>query len=282
MRSGQPPKQAPWLRAFPIMRAMQSINGFLYDDEADLLLAATARVLAMPGPPRSVVEIGSYCGKSTVVFGMTARVLHPDAKVYAIDPHQGELSVGDEIVPGEPTFKQFQRNMAAAGLEQVVVPIRKRSTDVRWNLPIGLLFVDGLHDYLSVSRDFAHFAPWVVPGGLVAFHDYGKRDFPGVTTFVDEAVAAWRLPARAACQWVGRVGEAGHAEEGSGCAIVPLGCGRSSTAFPSTKQSDHRVERVTRPLRNRQPVRASGGRVEATGHLRVQLGHAGQQDSYGR
>ena len=168
---------------------VSSINGFLYDDEADLLLAATARVLAMPGPPRSVVEIGSYCGKSTVVFGMTARVLHPDAKVYAIDPHQGELSVADEIVPGEPTFKQFQRNMAAAGLEQVVVPIKQRSTDVRWNLPIGLLFVDGLHDYLSVSRDFAHFAPWVVPGGLVAFHDYGKRDFPGVTSFVDEAVA---------------------------------------------------------------------------------------------
>ena len=78
--------------------------------------------------------------------------------------------------------------MAEAGLEQVVVPIRKHSTDVRWNLPIGLLFVDGLHDYLSVSRDFDHFAPWVVPGGLVAFHDYGKRDFPGVTTFVDEAV----------------------------------------------------------------------------------------------
>lgn len=189
MRSSQRPKQAPWLRAHPIMQAMQSIDGFLYDDEADLLLAATARVLAMPGPPRAVVEIGSYYGKSTVVFGLAAKVLHPEAKVYAIDPHQGELSVGDQTVSGQPTFEQFQRNMAAAGLEQVVVPIRKRSTEVRWNAPIGLLFVDGLHDYLSVSRDFAHFAPWVVPGGLVAFHDYGKRDFPGVTTFVDEAVA---------------------------------------------------------------------------------------------
>ena len=75
VRSSQPRKQTPWLRALPIMRAMQSINGFLYDDEADLLLAATARVLAMAGPPRAVVEIGSYCGKSTVVMGMTARVL---------------------------------------------------------------------------------------------------------------------------------------------------------------------------------------------------------------
>ena len=282
MRSDQRPKQAPWLRAFPIMRAMQSINGFLYDDEADLLLAATARVLAMPGPPRSVVEIGSYCGKSTVVFGMTARVLHPDAKVYAIDPHQGELSVGDEIVPGEPTFKQFQRNMAAAGLEQVVVPIKQRSTDVRWNLPIGLLFcrwpprlpqrVTGFRSFRAVGRSGrSRRVPRLREAGLSRCDDLRRR-----------SRRPWRLPARAARQWVGRVGEAGHAEEGSGCAIVPLGCGHSSMAFPSTKQSDHRVERVTRPLRNRQPVRASGACVEATGHLRVQLGHAGQQDSYGR
>jgi predicted O-methyltransferase YrrM len=189
MPSNRSPNHAPWLRALPIMRMMQSINGFLYDEEADLLLAATARALAMPGSPRAVVEIGSYRGKSTAVLGMAAKALHPDAKVYAIDPHDGGLSVGDETVPGESTFEEFQRNMAAAGLEEVVVPIKERSTDVRWESPIGLLFVDGLHDYLNVSRDFAHFDPWVVPGGLVAFHDYGKSDFPGVTTFVDEVVA---------------------------------------------------------------------------------------------
>ncbi len=49
------------------MQAMQGVEGFLYDDEADLLLAATVRMLSMPGTPRAVIEIESYCGKSTVI-----------------------------------------------------------------------------------------------------------------------------------------------------------------------------------------------------------------------
>jgi hypothetical protein len=40
----------------------------------------------------------------------------------------------------------------------------------------------------------------VVPGGYVAFHDYGKPDFPGVTSFVDEIVEGgyWQPVQRAA------------------------------------------------------------------------------------
>ena len=40
-----------------------------------------------------------------------------------------------------------------------------------WRLPIALLFVDGLHDYSSVARDFFHFEPYLEKGGYVAFHD---------------------------------------------------------------------------------------------------------------
>jgi len=50
-----------------------------------------------------------------------------------------------------------------------------------------LLFIDGLHDYASVSRDFAHFERSVVPGGYVVFDDYDVA-FPGVIQFVDEVL----------------------------------------------------------------------------------------------
>jgi hypothetical protein len=56
---------------------------------------------------------------------------------------------------------------------------------VKWDKPISLLLIDGLHDYPSVSGDFFKFSDWIKPGGFVAFHDYADY-FPGVKAFVDE------------------------------------------------------------------------------------------------
>lgn len=193
------PKQSQWLLSWPIIRAMQGIDGFLSEEQGDLLLAAAARALTMPGSPGTVVEIGSYCGKSTVVFGLVAKTLRPEARVYAIDPHEGMLSTTPDVLQVEPTFARFQRNMETAGLEQVVVPIRACSAAVPWDKPISLLFIDALHDYQSVSQDFLHFASWVVPHGYVAFHDYGNTFFPDVTRFVDEVIASGNYPRVQGC-----------------------------------------------------------------------------------
>ena len=57
--------------------------------------------------------------------------------------------------------------------------------EVRWDQPISLLLIDGLHDYANVSRDFFHFEKWVASNAYVAFHDYADY-FPGVKAFVDE------------------------------------------------------------------------------------------------
>jgi hypothetical protein len=79
--------------------------------------------------------------------------------------------------------------MESAGLSGVVVTVQKHSFDVSWSRPIGFLFIDGLHDYLNVSRDFSHFQNWLAPGSYVAFHDYGD-DYPDVRTFVDDLLAS--------------------------------------------------------------------------------------------
>ena len=55
--------------------------------------------------------------------------------------------------------------------------------------PIAFLFIDGLHNYPNVSRDFYHFERCVLPGGLIAFHDYSDY-YPGVKCFVDELAAS--------------------------------------------------------------------------------------------
>src|SRR5215204_969316 len=125
----------------PIIEAMRRVEGYLYDEEADLLVAATSHALTRFKEPNTVVEIGSYCGKSTVILGLVAKSMRPKVKVYAIDPHEGELSVGDDTVEVEPTFSRFMQNVANAGLGNVVVPIKQHSFDVRWQRPISFLFI---------------------------------------------------------------------------------------------------------------------------------------------
>src|SRR5688500_6269360 len=98
------PTNSKLLVRSPIMQAMKRVDGYLYDDEADLPIAAAADALARLQPAQSVVEIGSFCGKSTVSLGLVAKTLRPEAKVYAIDPHEGQLSVGDQTVGVAPTF----------------------------------------------------------------------------------------------------------------------------------------------------------------------------------
>jgi hypothetical protein len=93
---------------------------------------------------------------------------------------------------------RFREAMAAGGLDRFVQAIEQRSFETRWDQPIALLLIDGLHDYANVARDFHHFEPWLTADGLVAFHDYWAY-FPGVIAFVNELLTTggWREVDRA-------------------------------------------------------------------------------------
>jgi Methyltransferase domain/Glycosyl transferase family 2 len=179
---------APLLLTMPIIERMRGIQGWLEDAEADLLIAALARAVAFVRDASAVVEVGSYHGKSTVVLGSALRALADASriKIYAIDPHDGVVGALDQgITRLSPSLGQFQRNIADAGLSDIVEPFVKRSSEVEWDKPICFLFIDGLHDYANVARDFYHFEPFLVHGGFVVFHDYASY-YPGVRIFVDE------------------------------------------------------------------------------------------------
>ena len=180
------------LLTWPILALMRTIDGWLDDEEADLLIALTAKVLATHEQSHSIVEVGSYCGRSTVVFGSVVKTLSPDTKIYAIDPHDGKVGALDQgISTGAPTLERFNRNIEAANLTKYVEVIQKYSYEVRWDKPIHILFIDGLHDYTNVARDFFQFQQWVVSGGYIAFHDYADY-YPGVKSFVNEILSSGR------------------------------------------------------------------------------------------
>lgn len=180
----------PLLLTLPVLERIRGIEGWLDDAEADLLLAASSRAMAT-AQPGAIVEIGSYCGRSTVVLGAALNASgNPNGvKIYAIDPHDGIVGALDQgIQTFAPTRDQFVQNIANAGITYLVELVACCSFDVEWYKPISFLFIDGLHDYFNVARDFYHFESSIVSDGLIAFHDYADY-YPGVKTFVDELLA---------------------------------------------------------------------------------------------
>lgn len=152
-------------------------EGFLMDEEARLLYALAVRTQNLEG---AIVEIGSWKGKSTVVFGYACKE-KGSGKVYAVDPHTGSPEHGKVW-----TFPVFEQNVKNAGVEAYVTPLVKTSEDaVRgWKEPVRLLWIDGNHDYEHASSDFQLWEPFVMEGGIVAFHD--TIHAPGVTRVMKE------------------------------------------------------------------------------------------------
>jgi SAM-dependent methyltransferase len=145
---------------------------------AGWLTEAEGRELARLAEGKAVLEVGSFCGRSTVCLARTARC------VTAVDTFDGRGTA----VEGD-TFGTFQKNVDRYGVTEKVQFIKGESAAVLPDLPpvYDLAFIDASHDYDSVKVDATNCARCLKPGGVLAFHDYGDRD-PGVTRLVDELI----------------------------------------------------------------------------------------------
>ena len=154
------------------------VKGFLADDEAQALYD-NALASAAKAP---VLEIGSYCGKSTLYIGAACKEV--GGVVYALDHHRGseEHQLGEEYhdpdlydadIAQMDTFREFRKNMRAADLEQTVIPIvaTSRVAAKGWNTPLSMVFIDGGHSMEAAMADYQSWASHVMPGGVLAIHD---------------------------------------------------------------------------------------------------------------
>jgi predicted O-methyltransferase YrrM len=134
--------------------------GWLTRDQG-LLLHSSAAALR---PDATIVEIGSYEGRSTLVL---AAGLGPEGAVVAIDPWVEDWKFG-----AAGTRDRFTQHLRDAGLTDRVRVVAERSQRVRpgWRAPIDLLFIDGKHDVWSFSDDL-RWSRHCPPGSLVLVHD---------------------------------------------------------------------------------------------------------------
>ncbi len=147
---------------------LDRVEGWLSHHEAILLYELAKKVSAQG----EIVEIGSYKGKSTIALASGLYASKKLGKIWAIDPHEGIIKEGQHF-PNKKTFNDFKKNIQTAGVESLVQPVveTSRKAAKEWNQPIRLLFLDGLHDYQHTVEDYRIWSPWVVKGGVIAFHD---------------------------------------------------------------------------------------------------------------
>ena len=157
---------------------VKTVKGFLNSSEGERLyeLALAASDL---GP---CLEVGSYCGKSTVYLGAACR--QKNSVLFAVDHHRGseehqrgeeyhDTALYDAMREQVDTFRAFRDTLSKADLEQHVVPIVAGSALAAraWTTPLGLVFIDGGHSREAALIDYRSWAPFLRPGGYLAIHD---------------------------------------------------------------------------------------------------------------
>jgi predicted O-methyltransferase YrrM len=157
---------------------INTVKGFLDHQEGEALyhhaLAATQL-----GP---VLEVGSYCGKSTVYLGAACKLR--DSVLYAVDHHRGseEHQLGEEYHDPDlfdnnhqyvDSFPYFRQTLRQAQLEDNIVPIVASSSLVarHWSTPLGMVFIDGGHSLAAAMNDYQSWVGHIKRGGLLAIHD---------------------------------------------------------------------------------------------------------------
>jgi predicted O-methyltransferase YrrM len=158
-----------------------STKGFMPATEGDALhAAALAAAAAVPDAP--FLEVGSYCGRSTIWLGAAAR--ESGTVLFAVDHHRGseenqagwehhDPSVVDGSVGKMDTLPFFRRAIHDADLEDVVIGVVGPSPTVarHWTTPLAFLFIDGGHGDEPARLDYEGWTPHVAPGGTLAIHD---------------------------------------------------------------------------------------------------------------
>ncbi len=155
--------------------------GFMPPHEGDALHAA-ALLAATHVPGRPFLEVGSYCGRSTVWLAAAAREC--STVLFAVDHHRGsdenqagwehhDPALVDARIGRMDTLPIFRLTVFESGLEDSVIAVVGQSPAVaaHWNTPLAFLFIDGGHGVEPARLDYEGWTPHVAIGGLLAIHD---------------------------------------------------------------------------------------------------------------
>lgn len=133
----------------------------------------------------TMIEIGSYMGESTMLFGCT-RLFD---KIYSIEPHDG-IEEFNEVMSlrWKDIEKEYRTNTRFFTNIEHIKNFSYDVVDRFQDKSIDFIYIDGRHDYESVKRDLELYLPKLKNGGIIGGHDYNKNHWPEVCKAVNEVV----------------------------------------------------------------------------------------------
>jgi predicted O-methyltransferase YrrM len=156
-------------------------QGFMPPSEG-LALYEFAHAYGRRVPEGTWLEVGAWCGKSTLYLGAAAEATN--SVLYSLDHHHGSEENQDGWVHFDPslvdpvdgrlnTLPTWQRTIATARLEETVVGLVGHSTIVARHFaqPLNLVFIDGGHANDVAWADYESWSPKIVLEGLLLIHD---------------------------------------------------------------------------------------------------------------
>ncbi|HWJ60545.1 MAG TPA: class I SAM-dependent methyltransferase [Acidimicrobiales bacterium] len=176
--------------------AVADVEGWMTPGQARRLWTCARTVR----PGRTIVEIGSFRGRSMVVLASAAE---PGVELVAIDPHAGNDRGPHEFEGFEEQASEdhdvFNANLENAGVRDKVRHVRKFSHDALDDVPgeIDLLYIDGAHRFKPALDDIKRWSAKVRPGGDLLIHD--SFSSVGVTGAIGVSLLAnpgWRYLGR--------------------------------------------------------------------------------------
>ncbi|OKK19370.1 hypothetical protein AMK16_14680 [Streptomyces sp. CB00455] len=161
------------------LAAFEAAKGFMPVREGLALYEAAVAAAALGLP---LLEVGTYCGRSTLLLADAAR--EAGVSAITVDHHRGseeqqpgweyhDPTVVDPEIGLMDTLPTFRRTLHRAGLEDHVIAIVGRSPQVAaaWGGRLGLVFIDGGHTDEHATGDYEGWTPHLAPGGTLVIHD---------------------------------------------------------------------------------------------------------------
>ena len=164
---------------------IRKLKGFMPDHEGDALMKWSEKFSKL-GPG---MEIGTYCGKSTMYLSKGAYINNQN--VFTIDHHLGseEHQINEEYFDEEiydytkkrvNTLPLLIKNINDLGGVNII-PIFSDSVKVSksWFTDLGMVFIDGGHSFESANNDFSSWESKILTGGSLVIHDIYENPHEG-------------------------------------------------------------------------------------------------------
>jgi len=148
--------------------------------------------------PKVVFEIGTSIGYTSLHFALNSP---PETKIYTLDlPPERSASLATTWMDQDMIHshsREYLFRQESAGEKVTTLYGDSATFDFGpYRQAVDLFFIDGAHSYEYVKNDTEKALDCVRPGGVIAWHDYGRAGTNGVSRYLEELAHEQGRPVR--------------------------------------------------------------------------------------